>query len=358
MLTRNPNYHGNRPHRFDRIELKLGIPAQRAVADIEAGTADYATIPGRPWPTHARSPRTRRAIRPRQPGREHGDQQLFRKPHPGARLLRPEHPPAAVQQRANPTGRQLRGGPRRAGRARRAGIRCPASAHRSIPAARDPRITSTPHLSAHPEPGQGKTARERTRRQTAVLYTCDTATCSKQAQILDNDLAAIDLHVAFKTFPHYILAHESRRPASRSISPTSAGPPTIQIPRGARPDARRPAQTSRRSMTRATAQGSRRRTTERPRTLPRLRQAGGDLARNAAPLTAYDNPSSTSCSPSGWAARPTGSTASTSPRCASSASPAEHQRRGPRSRRAERRLHTRIHSSGRQAPADEECEAD
>ena len=46
VLVRNPNYHGSRPHHFARIELAVGISAQRAVAEIEAGTADY---------THARA---------------------------------------------------------------------------------------------------------------------------------------------------------------------------------------------------------------------------------------------------------------------------------------------------------------
>ena len=27
VLTRNPNYHGSRPHHFARIELAVGIPA-------------------------------------------------------------------------------------------------------------------------------------------------------------------------------------------------------------------------------------------------------------------------------------------------------------------------------------------
>ena len=43
VLTRNPNYHGSRPHRLARIELAVGIPGPRAVAQVEAGTADYAT---------------------------------------------------------------------------------------------------------------------------------------------------------------------------------------------------------------------------------------------------------------------------------------------------------------------------
>ena len=46
ILLRNPNYHGKRRHHFARIELAVGVPAQGAVSEIEAGTADYTTIGG------------------------------------------------------------------------------------------------------------------------------------------------------------------------------------------------------------------------------------------------------------------------------------------------------------------------
>jgi YVTN family beta-propeller protein len=44
VLLRNPNYHGKRPHHFARIELTVGVAAGRAVSEIEAGTADYASL--------------------------------------------------------------------------------------------------------------------------------------------------------------------------------------------------------------------------------------------------------------------------------------------------------------------------
>jgi YVTN family beta-propeller protein len=46
VLLRNPNYHGKRPHHFARIEFTVGVPAPRAISDIEAGTADYTTFGG------------------------------------------------------------------------------------------------------------------------------------------------------------------------------------------------------------------------------------------------------------------------------------------------------------------------
>ena len=42
VLTLNPNYHGNRPHALARIELRVGVSPQRAISQVEAGSADYA----------------------------------------------------------------------------------------------------------------------------------------------------------------------------------------------------------------------------------------------------------------------------------------------------------------------------
>ena len=55
-----------------------------------------------------------------------------------------------------------------------------------------------------------------------------------------------------------------------------------------------------------------------------------DLARNAAPLAAFDNLPDTTSSPPGSAARPTGSTAWTSPRSASETPATDYQNRRPR----------------------------
>jgi YVTN family beta-propeller protein len=44
VLLRNPNYHGRRPRHFARIQLTVGVPAGRAVSQIEAAAADYTTL--------------------------------------------------------------------------------------------------------------------------------------------------------------------------------------------------------------------------------------------------------------------------------------------------------------------------
>ena len=43
VLERNPNYHGNRPHRLERFVVAIGVDPARALEQVEDGTADYAT---------------------------------------------------------------------------------------------------------------------------------------------------------------------------------------------------------------------------------------------------------------------------------------------------------------------------
>jgi YVTN family beta-propeller protein len=41
VLKRNPNYRGDRPHRFDAIVWTLGVDPSRGLSEVEAGKADY-----------------------------------------------------------------------------------------------------------------------------------------------------------------------------------------------------------------------------------------------------------------------------------------------------------------------------
>ena len=43
VLERNPNYHGNRPHRLERFVVAIAVDPARALEQVEDGTADYAT---------------------------------------------------------------------------------------------------------------------------------------------------------------------------------------------------------------------------------------------------------------------------------------------------------------------------
>jgi peptide/nickel transport system substrate-binding protein len=50
VLKRNPNYHGRRPHHLREIDVRIGVPTDQSIRDIEAGradyTLDYGLVPG------------------------------------------------------------------------------------------------------------------------------------------------------------------------------------------------------------------------------------------------------------------------------------------------------------------------
>ena len=84
VLARNPNYHGARPHRLDKITYTLGIDPKQTVAQIEAGQADYAVagfIPGGLPPSSI--PELSARYGPRSPAARAGHQQYFESPSLG-----------------------------------------------------------------------------------------------------------------------------------------------------------------------------------------------------------------------------------------------------------------------------------
>jgi YVTN family beta-propeller protein len=197
VLTRNPNYGGSRPHRLARIELTVGISDQRAVAQVEAGTADYladGSVPKEDAGTLA--------VRygPGSPAAKRGRQQYFVNAGPQLDLF------------ALNTHRPLFADPR----LRRA-------ANYAIDRARLARLGDeyaplpeppTDHYLPPGLPGYAKlhiypfspdVAKARRlaagrARTTAVLYTCNIAPCDQQAQIVKTDLAAIGIRLTVKAF--------------------------------------------------------------------------------------------------------------------------------------------------------------
>jgi ABC-type transport system substrate-binding protein len=207
VLTRNPNYHGSRPHHFARIELAVGISAQRAIDEIEAGSADY-TSPGlnsTPASTTIAALASRLAARygPRSAAAARGMQQYF--VNPGLQLdyfdlntHRPLFSDVRVRQAVNyaidrrrlarygdyfeplperPTDHYLLPG---------------------MPGSRNAHVYPlTPDLTKARELVQQAHAHG----STAVLYTCNANPCPQQAQIVKHDLAQIGLRVQIKRLP-------------------------------------------------------------------------------------------------------------------------------------------------------------
>jgi ABC-type transport system substrate-binding protein len=144
-LVRNPNYRGSRPHRLDRINLTLGVSPQRSVAEIEAGTVDYAAD-GVPLSDAARL-----AVRygPRSPAARRGRQQYFVDPKPEVDFL-VLNPSATLLECAPQAGSQLRDRSARP-RAHRWPVHpCELATNERLPSARHAGIQRGSHLPVHP----------------------------------------------------------------------------------------------------------------------------------------------------------------------------------------------------------------
>lgn len=83
ILRRNPNYHGDRPHHLDQMVFTIGIDSARAVAEIEAGTADYA-VDGLPRDA---GPGLESQYGPGSKAARAGHQQYFISPANGVQIL-------------------------------------------------------------------------------------------------------------------------------------------------------------------------------------------------------------------------------------------------------------------------------
>jgi ABC-type transport system substrate-binding protein len=296
VLLRNPNYHGSRPRHFARIDLAVGISPERAVADVEAGRADYTNLGlWGPESSHglstigtqlaARYGSARAATPTLKP-------QYFVNPvlETDFIFLNTQRPlfsnvrnrlavNYAIDRRALAAlGRTDQPGPDRL------------TDHYLPPGIagfRDARLYPlTPDL---PKARQLMHANGRT----AVLYTCNISPCPEQAQIVKTDLAAIGLQVQIKSFPFPVLLTRVTTPGAafdlwpgqyradypdpqgvlNPIFDGSQGLPTLNDP----------------TYLRQLAAATRLSGPERYLTYGKLDL---DLGRNAAPLIAYGNATS------------------------------------------------------------------
>ena len=190
-LKRNPNYHGSRPHRADRIELTVGISKDKAVREIEAGNADYAagvTAPG----LAARYGPARNAARK-------GKQQYFlnalaqtdfmilntRRP-----LFQDVRLRKAVNYALDRRALARQGTPGSPFPERPTDQYLPPG----VPGFTDVGIYPlTPDIATAKRLAGGK-------RRSAVLYACNVPPCDQLAQIVKANLAAISIDVQIKTF--------------------------------------------------------------------------------------------------------------------------------------------------------------
>jgi peptide/nickel transport system substrate-binding protein len=288
VFTRNPNYHGSRPHRLARIELAVGIPGKRAIAQVEAGTADYA-MNGEVASTNAGALAARYG--PHSPAAKSGHQQYFVNPQSALDYFalntrRPLFADARIRQAVNYA----------IDRAALARLGDP-----FFPLPADPTDHYLPpgipgHVNGHiyplvPDLTKARRLAKGHAGATAVLYTCDRPACTEQAQIIKNDLAAIGVRVVVKAFQADVLFTRLATPGEPfDISyggwmadypdPQSVLDPLLQNSSNLPPFD----DPSYRAKLRATARLS------GPERYLRYARLDRDLARNAAPLAAYDNP--------------------------------------------------------------------
>ena len=293
VLARNPNYHGSRPHHFARIQLAVGIPAGRAFSAIEAGTADYTDLDLYPsTTTAARAARLAAQYGPHSAAAARGRQQYFVNPALQLDFFylnthRTLFSDVRVRQAVNyaidrralarlgdsflpvperPTDHYLPPG---------------------IPGFRDTNVyPTTPNLAKARELMMQAHAAGRT----AVLYTCDVYPCKQQAQIVKTDLQKIGLRVRITSLPSDKMFAQEETPGAPFDLAWSGWIPDYPDPEAALnailddssngPTFKDPAYQHK------LARAARLSGPERYRTYGELDL---DLARNAAPLAAFDN---------------------------------------------------------------------
>lgn len=210
VLVRNPNYHGSRPHHFTRIELKVGVSAQRAVAAIKAGTADYTPLglDSQSSPTIAATAAQLAArYGPGSSAAASGRQRYFLNPileldSFALNTHRPLFSDVRLRQAINYAIDRTRlaalgGGfdplPERP------------TDHYLPPGMAGYRNAHVYPLTPDPAKARHLVQLAHATGRTATLYTINVAPFPEQAQIVKNDLAAIGLNVQVKTFPQATL---------------------------------------------------------------------------------------------------------------------------------------------------------
>ena len=193
LLRRNPNYRGPRPQRFEAIEVRIGVAPERAVAEIEAGRADYT-------PSVPQEAQTRLTARfgPGSRAAASGRQRYFAGPLSVVEFLvfnphRPLFARAAMRQAVNHAidRRAL---------ARQSAVWSvgrPTDQHipPGFPGFRDARLypLGRPDLATARRLAGGA-------RRHGTLYTCNQPVCIARAEIVRANLAAIGIELEIRRF--------------------------------------------------------------------------------------------------------------------------------------------------------------
>jgi YVTN family beta-propeller protein len=201
VLRRNPNYHGDRPHRLDQIVYAIGVDRSRAIKEIEGGKADYAAdgVPRKA------GPRLESPYGPDSQAAKAGYQQYFISAANGARFLhmntsRPLFSHVRLRRAVNYAIDR----PTLAAQGRRFVEANPFNAGEPTDDYIPPSTTGARDFHLYPLNGPDLRRAKRIAGRvhaTAVLYTPNLSLWRQEAQIIRRDLKPLGIDVQVKEFP-------------------------------------------------------------------------------------------------------------------------------------------------------------
>jgi peptide/nickel transport system substrate-binding protein len=221
VLRRNPNYRGDRPHHLDQMVFTIGIDSDRALTQIEAGTADYA-FDGLPRDA---GPGLESQYGPGSKAARAGHQQYFTSPANGVRILhmntsRPLFSDVRLRRAVNYAIDR----PALAALGQRFAEANPFNAGSPADSYMLPATAGAADFHLYPVAGPDlRRARQLAGNvhATAIMYTPDVAPWLQEAQIISRDLQPLGIDVQLKEFPfdkYYNLISRRGEPFDLAVS--------------------------------------------------------------------------------------------------------------------------------------------
>ena len=201
ILRRNPNYRGDRPHHLDQMVFTIGIDSARALAEIKAGTADYA-VDGLPRDA---GPGLESQYGPGSKAARSGHQRYFISPANGIRVLhmntsRPLFSDVRLRRAVNYAIDR----PALAAQGQRFAEANPFNAGSPADSYMSPATAGAADFHLYPLTGPDlRRARQLAGNvhATAIMYTPDVSPWLQEAQIIRRDLQPLGIDVQVKEFP-------------------------------------------------------------------------------------------------------------------------------------------------------------
>jgi peptide/nickel transport system substrate-binding protein len=194
VLVKNPNYSGNRPRNWNKIQWKIGVSDEAKLLQIKAGQADYA-VDGVP---PAEYQKLWAEVGPTSKAGKSGKQQFFVNKELGVRYLAMNNDRPLIKGNAN-LRKAINFAIDRPNLVRQAGAYGNSATDQILP----PGMPGYKDIDAYPikAPDLNKAkALVPNLNATAVLYTSTSATASAQAQVIQDNLKKIGLNVEIKQF--------------------------------------------------------------------------------------------------------------------------------------------------------------